>query len=88
MNAVSTMTTKGQVTIPLAIREALGLDTGTRISFELEGGELRVRPISTKTWNDFWDTAEGTPKLVGRVDVDAAIQAAVDERISRKSRKS
>lgn len=31
--ATATMTTKGQVTIPKAVREHLGVDTGDRVNF-------------------------------------------------------
>ncbi len=31
--AVSTMTTKGQITIPAEVRRALGLRTGSRVTF-------------------------------------------------------
>ena len=79
----STLTSKGQVTIPLAIREALGLSTGTQLSFELTGGELRVRAISKKTWPDLWSLAAGAPRSPKPVDVSAAIQAAVRERSDR-----
>jgi antitoxin PrlF len=43
--ATSTMTTKGQITIPQAVREKLGLDTGDRIEFvELEEGLFAIKP--------------------------------------------
>jgi AbrB family looped-hinge helix DNA binding protein len=43
--ATATMTTKGQVTIPLDVRERLGLDAGDRIEFvELETGAYAIRP--------------------------------------------
>lgn len=76
----STLTSKGQVTIPLAIREALGLSAGTQLSFELTGGELRVRAISRKTWPELWSIAAGAPRPPKPVDISAAIQAAVRER--------
>ena len=79
----ATLTSKGQVTIPLAIREALGLSAGTQLSFELTGGELRVRAISKKSWPDLWEIAAGTPRPSKPVDVSAAIQAAVRERFDR-----
>lgn len=42
--AESTLTSKGQVTIPKLIRTRMGLEKGDRLEFELtEGGELRVR---------------------------------------------
>ena len=83
MDSKATMTSKGQVTIPLAIRDALGLDAGTQLSFELFEGEFRVRPIRKKSWQDLWNIAAGAPKPVGPVDVDAAIQTSVKERFDR-----
>lgn len=41
----ATLTSKGQVTIPLEVRRRLGLDAGDRIEFvELEGGEYAIKP--------------------------------------------
>ena len=41
IHAVATMTTKGQITMPKPIRQALGADTGTRVAFELhENGQV------------------------------------------------
>ncbi len=37
------MTSKGQVTIPIDIREQLGLTTGTVVDFEIEGDAVLVR---------------------------------------------
>ena len=40
------VTQKGQVTIPLEVRRALGIETGTDVSFELDsrGARLVVEP--------------------------------------------
>lgn len=41
----ATVTSKGQVTIPKQIRDALGLRVGTELEFVLEDdGTIRVRP--------------------------------------------
>ena len=41
----ATLTSKGQVTIPLEVRQRLGLDTGDRIEFVLlAGGEYAIKP--------------------------------------------
>jgi len=41
----STMTTKGQVTIPLDVRQRLGLDAGDRIEFvEIKDGMFAIKP--------------------------------------------
>ena len=42
--AQATVSSKGQVTLPAAIRAQLGIETGTRLQFELRGKELIVRP--------------------------------------------
>jgi AbrB family looped-hinge helix DNA binding protein len=41
---VATMTSKGQITIPKEIRDELGLEPGTKVSFvRLGPGEVRLR---------------------------------------------
>jgi AbrB family looped-hinge helix DNA binding protein len=45
MMAGSTLTTKGQVTIPKAVRDALGVHAGDRVSFVVrEDGVVELRP--------------------------------------------
>lgn len=41
----STLTRKGQVTIPKPLRDQLGLHLGDRISFHLRGEEIVLKPI-------------------------------------------
>ena len=43
---VATLTAKGQVTVPKAVREALGLRQGDQLSWELEDGSVRVRAVA------------------------------------------
>jgi len=44
---ITTVTQKGQATIPLSLRESLGLFPGTKVQF-LEGdGEVKLRPLPT-----------------------------------------
>jgi AbrB family looped-hinge helix DNA binding protein len=38
------ITSKGQITIPLKIRQALGVKEGDRLVFEQNGDEIVVRP--------------------------------------------
>ena len=42
------ITTKGQVTFPLAIRDALGLLPNTEVTFEVVDGEARIRKAKRK----------------------------------------
>ena len=43
---LATLTAKGQVTIPKAVRDALGLQKGDQLSWELEDGSVRVRAVT------------------------------------------
>ena len=44
-NELATLTAKGQVTIPKAVRDSLGLQKGDQLSWELEDGSVRVRAV-------------------------------------------
>jgi antitoxin PrlF len=44
---VGVMTRKGQVTVPVAIRKALGIKQGDRVAFILEGREVRLAPAES-----------------------------------------
>jgi antitoxin PrlF len=46
MNGIATITAKGQVTIPMVIREALKLRQGDQLRWDLEDGGVRVRLVS------------------------------------------
>ena len=42
IHEVATLTSKGQITLPKPIRQALGVDTGGKVAFDLRGGEVIV----------------------------------------------
>ncbi|MGN1272484.1 MAG: AbrB/MazE/SpoVT family DNA-binding domain-containing protein [Lactobacillus sp.] len=41
------MSQKGQIVIPAAIRKALGLEKGTKVSFEIKDNEVRIKKLPT-----------------------------------------
>lgn len=43
IEATSTITTKGQTTVPKAVRQALGVDRGGKIAYRIENGRVSVR---------------------------------------------
>jgi antitoxin PrlF len=43
MPDVATVTSKGQVTVPIAVRNRLGLKEGDRLAFVSQGGEIVLR---------------------------------------------
>jgi len=49
MKKLGRITSKGQITVPHEIRRALGVGAGDKLLFEKEGGEVRVRPVRTKS---------------------------------------
>ncbi len=44
MQVRATVSSKGQVTLPAAMRAKLGLQAGSHIQFELRGQELVIKP--------------------------------------------
>jgi AbrB family looped-hinge helix DNA binding protein len=42
----TTVSSKGQLVIPIQIREALGIEAGTRIGIRQEGSEVILRPLT------------------------------------------
>ncbi len=57
--AIATMTSKGQLTVPKAVRDALGLHAGSEVRFEVdaEGGRSVMEPVRY-TLEDLWEFAD------------------------------
>lgn len=49
----TTVTSKGQVTIPGEIRRALNIKPKDKVAFELVNGEARLRPIQSPVLSSF-----------------------------------
>ncbi len=41
----SGVTAKGQITLPKAVQEVLGVRTGDRVCYIIQDGEVRIRPV-------------------------------------------
>jgi AbrB family looped-hinge helix DNA binding protein len=71
----ATVTSKGQVTLPKKLREALRLQRGSRIRFRVEAdGGLRGDPVLFEL-EDLWAIADQGPRpkrTMTREDMDAA----------------
>lgn len=69
----ATISEKGQVTVPKACRDRLGLRVGTVIDFEAVGGKLvGVKRVS----EDVFRKWRGKGRLPGGVGVDAYLSRA------------
>ncbi|MBI3714004.1 MAG: AbrB/MazE/SpoVT family DNA-binding domain-containing protein [Burkholderiales bacterium] len=78
--ATATMTSKGQITIPVAIRTALGLDTGSRVEFVEDGkGHYSIIP-STSPVRALKGILEKPSKTVTIADMNAAIEKAAGKK--------
>lgn len=64
VRATATITSKGQVTLPKPIRQALGVDAGSRIAFDLRGGDVIVTRAA--------DEPHADPAIAAFLDVLAA----------------
>jgi antitoxin PrlF len=49
MKNSSTISSKGQITVPQQIRDRLGLSAGDRVEFVVEGDRTVIRPARTVT---------------------------------------
>jgi antitoxin PrlF len=65
----ATVAERGQITLPKAVRDALGLSKGTILKVELDGGRIILR----KSVDDAISRARGRFKLDGFADTDEAM---------------
>ncbi len=42
IHEIATLTSKGQITLPRSIRQALGVDTGGKVAFDVRNGDVVV----------------------------------------------
>jgi AbrB family looped-hinge helix DNA binding protein len=70
MRQVATMTSKGQITIPVEVRKRLGLDQGDRVEFTLEDGAAVLRPLPPEP-----DPFGAYAGALGTLDDEAAVAA-------------
>ena len=65
------VTTKGQVTIPMAIREQLNIHPGAEVEFVLEGKTVKMVPVKR--------TLSHGRQIVARLRGTASIKLTTDE---------
>ena len=49
MQKQATLTSKGQITIPLAVRRMLGVKAGDKLMFESDEAGVRMRPVRNQS---------------------------------------
>ena len=48
IHEITTLTSKGQVTLPSAVRQLLGLNTGTKVAFDVRGNGVVVSRVEAE----------------------------------------
>jgi antitoxin PrlF len=77
----ATLTSKGRITLPLAVRAALGLTAGQKMEFLPEGDSFRVVALRTDVAVLRGRFAGRVKKPVGIAAMDAAIAVGAAERM-------
>ena len=52
IHEVATITSKGQITLPKPIRQALGVDFGGKVAFDLRGSQVIVTRVENELHED------------------------------------
>jgi antitoxin PrlF len=74
----STISSKGQITVPLEIRNRLGLKQGDRVEFVVENNRTTIRPARALE-NPFVKYVGALPAFSGVHEVNAWVRALRDE---------
>jgi len=73
----TTLTSKGQVTVPVKIRAALNLRAGDQLDFQIENGTIKVTPERKKgTLDDFINALPRSERSFSVEEMNAAIAKA------------
>jgi antitoxin PrlF len=81
---LSTVTDKGQVTLPKAVRDQLGIEPGTKLSFQVQpDGTIQVRMLARGSQGLFGLLAQPGEAARSLAEMDAGVTAAVRQRRAR-----
>lgn len=79
----STISSKGQVTVPRDVRNRLGLKPGDRIEFVLDKDRTTIRPAASPQ-NPFVKYVGALPAFSDTDQINAWVRTLRDEKIERK----
>ncbi|MBU4016056.1 AbrB/MazE/SpoVT family DNA-binding domain-containing protein [Patescibacteria group bacterium] len=82
MQFITSVTQKGQATIPAVIRRKLGIKTNSKIVFEVNNNEVSIKPVV-----DFF-SLKGSIKSSKPFDIDAMEKAVTDAILVKYVKKS
>jgi AbrB family looped-hinge helix DNA binding protein len=80
---VTTMTQRGQITVPVEVRRLLGLKPRDKVAFTIEDGEVRLVPVEFTVASAYGSVEP----LAGGDDFEEQIREAKSERAGKEARK-
>ena len=83
MSPSSTISSKGQITVPLEVRHRLGLKTGDRVEFVMEHDRTSIRPARAAD-NPFLKYAGALPAFTSLRKINKWIHTLRDEERAEK----
>jgi len=78
------ITFKGQVTIPKEIREALTIQEGDSVIFEVQGDHAVLKPLRKKSLADFYGVLPATRPYPGSEAIRREVRHKMGKRLQRK----
>ena len=72
--STATITSKGQITIPKTVREALDLDAGDQVVFVVDGERVSLHPVRRRGLRRLQSIAKGRAPVHDRAAERAAAQ--------------
>ena len=80
---IATVTAKGQITIPKAIRQTLGIQKKDRLIFLVEGEHLVLVPLRHRSLSELFGALPATQSYPGHQGIREAIHTELGDRMKR-----
>lgn len=81
---VTTMTERGQVTVPAEVRRLLGLKPRDKVAFTIDDGEVRIKPVEFTVQSAY--SSIKAPS--GGMGIDHAIREARNDWVDEQAKKT
>jgi antitoxin PrlF len=83
----TTLSSKGQVTIPREVREFLNIFPGDGVRFEIRGEDVVVKPLRRQSLESLLGSLKSSQPYVGQEAEQAAMEQAVADELIQKLRR-
>jgi antitoxin PrlF len=80
---IATVTAKGQITIPKAIREALAIETSDRVLFLVEGDRVVLVPLHRRPLGELYGALPATRSYPGHQAIREEVHKGLGDRLAR-----